>query len=400
MKTSGILLTAFFLIVISKISYSQIKVDASGNVAIGGETSAQKLKVDGNVQLQSGGYIDDDGTTGGNSDDWIKLSGYIEMKSTTDSYGIVLRDRASTNYLGLTQVGGYSYFADCNTSGNYFLRGDGANAQIRGNLTVLSSADVGGTGSSSYKLETLGDIYANGGWFRVSGARGIYFQSYGGGLYMTDGSWIRTYGNKSFYHNTGTMRTDGTFQVGSGGNRFIVNTSGNVGIGMVSPSYKLDVEGTIRSNGTTVTSDARLKDNIMDLGSYMDDVKRLRPVSYNMKRPEKKERVLTDEEMLLGKTLGKVGMAEDSLSMAMQVDKATLKNSGALPANKKSENEFYDRKHIGFLAQEIQDIFPELVYEGEDGVLSVDYVSMIPILVNAIQEQQKEIEELKRLVGN
>ena len=59
-----------------------------------------------------------------------------------------------------------------------------------------------------YKLHVKGDIYANGGWVRVSGNDGLYFETHGGGWYMTDSSWIRSYGSKSVYVNAG-------FEVGS-----------------------------------------------------------------------------------------------------------------------------------------------------------------------------------------
>jgi hypothetical protein len=56
---------------------------------------------------------------------------------------------------------------------------------------------------------------------------------------------------------------------------------------------------------------------------------------------------------------------------------------------------------IGLLAQEIEEVFPELVREAEDkdGTLSVNYQGLIPVLINAIKEQQDQIEELKSLLS-
>jgi len=48
----------------------------------------------------------------------------------------------------------------------------------------------------------------------------------------------------------------------------------------------------------------------------------------------------------------------------------------------------------------VQAVFPELVKtaNNSDGTLSVNYQGMIPVLLNAIKEQQAQIEELKALI--
>ena len=59
---------------------------------------------------------------------------------------------------------------------------------------------------------------------------------------------------------------------------------------------------------------------------------------------------------------------------------------------KSNENE----NKIGLLAQEILEVFPELVKAGGDKneTLSVNYQGLIPVLINAIKEQQNQIDEL------
>jgi len=57
--------------------------------------------------------------------------------------------------------------------------------------------------NTAYHMNPSGDsqvssIYANN-WFRAQGQTGLYFQDYGGGWYMTDGTWIRAYNSKPVY---------------------------------------------------------------------------------------------------------------------------------------------------------------------------------------------------------
>ena len=74
------------------------------------------------------------------------------------------------------------------------------NSSDGSNGLVMTSTGMGlGTTSPSYRLHVIGDIYANGGWLRVSSTNGLYFQSYGGGWHMTDETYIRAYNGKMVY---------------------------------------------------------------------------------------------------------------------------------------------------------------------------------------------------------
>ena len=56
--------------------------------------------------------------------------------------------------------------------------------------------------------------------------------------------------------------------------------------------------------------------------------------------------------------------------------------------------------HYGLSAQELQTIYPELVKEGQDGYLTVNYVELVPILIRSIQELKEELDMVKGEQGN
>lgn len=96
------------------------------------------------------------------------------------------------------------------------------------------------TSSSTSTSPTFSTAYTSN-WFRSIGPTGWYSQTYGGGWYMSDSTWIRTYGSKSVYQDTGQIRTDG----------YLV-TNGGLTAGATSPNngtYKLHVTGASWSSG-------------------------------------------------------------------------------------------------------------------------------------------------------
>ena len=64
------------------------------------------------------------------------------------------------------------------------------------------------------------------------------------------------------------------------------------------------------------------------------------------------------------------------------------------------EKQFTNTKQIGFIAQDIEKIYPEMVITDDKGFKSVDYSRLTPVLVEAIKEQQKEIGNWQLTVGN
>jgi len=248
------------------------------------------LQVNGNLAIQSAGYIDDDTTMGENADDWIRLNGYIELKSNTDSYGIVLRDKDTNNYLGITQVGGASYFADTAAYSSYFLKGDGADATIRGNLTVgvdltVSGGDISMTpdGPDAWIADTFtANTYKSYISFNAgSGSNDpgyIMHETSGtetneGVLHIVPsddnayGDYVSIHGTNDpdmiKLHTSGDIEGVNTIGIGISTERIDFDASnnqielmgGNVGIGTTNPQAELHVNGDIKAAKFMDTAD-------------------------------------------------------------------------------------------------------------------------------------------------
>jgi len=54
------------------------------------------------------------------------------------------------------------------------------------------------------------------------------------------------------------------------------------------------------------------------------------------------------------------------------------------------------KQKIGLLAQEVQKVFPELVREDKNGMLAVNYQALVPVLINALKEQEGNYKELEK----
>ena len=147
----------------------------------------------------------------------------------------------------------------------------------------------------------------------------------------------------------------GDFSIDASGfvsGRLVVKENGNVGIGTATPDNKLSVNGSADKTGGGswgTFSDRRLKDLDGSFVSGLSQVLRINPVRYRYK--EENGMNIHDSE-----------------------------------------------EHIGLVAQEVQSVIPEAVTENSKGYLLVNNDPIIWAMLNAIKEQQRQIDEQRRQI--
>lgn len=117
------------------------------------------------------------------------------------------------------------------------------------------------------------------------------------------------------------------------------------------------VIGTLTCTSLTQTSDAITKNNVQYLREdIVGKISQLKPISfyYNL---------------------------DDRLFNSAEIESPAAK-----------------QMHYGFNAQELQEVLPNIVYMGQDSILSINYIELIPLLVKTIQNQETRIEELEKVV--
>jgi hypothetical protein len=220
--------------------------------------------------------------------------------------------------------------------------------------TTIGTA-LGITGSGAYTGTGLFNITANSATTGTLAAISSSSLTTGTGLKITASNTALNSTNGLLYvANTSTSTTGivGRIQSNStAGSGLTVLASGNVGIGNTAPAVNLDVTGSGQFSGNLTVngsinapSDIRLKTHIETLSDVLKKIDKLRGVRY----------------------------------------------------------EFIDQKkyatgpQIGVIAQELQKVFPELVKKGTNGYLAVNYSQLTGVLIQAIKEQQQEINTLKQ----
>jgi hypothetical protein len=258
-------------------------------------------------------------------------------------------------------------------------------------MRVTSAGNVGiGTAAPGYRLQANGDIYANGGWMRVSGNQGLYFESWGGGWHMTDATWIRAYNNKPVYvqnllrADQGVYATDFVRLLNSNANQFgSINAFGANGVTLeqhVSESGGFHADGD-QADIWSPGDGGRLlrvwdEDGMVERW-YLDNVGNAFTVSDRTKK--------TNIEPLNG------GL--DAV-LSLQAYKYNFKMNGN-EAEKLITGEHVQTTSIGVMAQDVEKVIPEAVNTDENGNKHMSYDMLVPVLIEAIKEQQQQIDVLK-----
>jgi Chaperone of endosialidase len=132
------------------------------------------------------------------------------------------------------------------------------------------------------------------------------------------------------------------------------------------------------ANNVQLTSDGKLKKNIrsMDSTSALSNVLKMRGVTFDWKT-EKLEKELAD--------LGSLKPNETKDKESVEKEKKGIQDRIANSTNQ-----------VGFIAQEVQKVYPQLVAQSSTGDLSVNYTGMVPVLVEAIKDLKAQIDALKK----
>ena len=130
------------------------------------------------------------------------------------------------------------------------------------------------------------------------------------------------------------------------------------------------ISGTIYADNIVNTSDIRLKENIESVSekkgerSFLDKVASIDVLEYNLKD------------------------RTSDLFPNSDSDKPDEKVTDFIAREKA-------KRHYGVSAQELQQLFPNLVEEGQDGYLAVNYIELVPVLIRSIQELKAELDEAR-----
>lgn len=287
--------------------------------------------------------------------------------------GIAHHANPSFNVSGIKGISRSNNVYGYGVSGEHYGLGTG--------VYGISDSGTGVVGYSTHNYGVVGDSKG------VIGVWGNCDSSYG--VYGTTGSGTGVYGSSS---GSGTA---GYFSSFSG--HSLVTGSGKVGIGISTPNNLLDVNGRVRIRHNTNSSGIWMSNSTNGL-SDADGA------FYGMKTD-------TEAGIYIGNLwrfwVNNAGNGYLSGNLIQTSDKRLKKEFAPLSSSlvnisrlngyhyKWIEESRNKELQTGLIAQEVQKIFPELVQTNDKGFLSVNYIGLIPHLIEAMKELRKENTALK-----
>ena len=226
--------------------------------------------------------------------------------------------------------------------------------------TVLTNGnDIGAI------TQYVGAVYGNN-WFRSSGDTGWYSQTYGGGIWMVDSTWVQTYNGKRFYSSGGF---GGTVNYGSYGSMSLYGAlNGWEGITFpeVATTWMSTANGQYFGiyrnnstwnfyvvNGTFTPSDERYKRDIEPLQHGMNFIKEIVPITFDPLTEDPSD----DPEQTVGRT--HYGFTTQNILQALanvgETRDVALVDIGG-PANESNESDRQYLNHSGLIAPMIKAI--------------------------------------------
>jgi hypothetical protein len=178
-----------------------------------------------------------------------------------------------------------------------------------------------------------------------------------------------------------------------------VASNGYVGINQTSPAFRLDVAGDCRLGSSSTIVYNSLGEllpmsgssSLGSSGSYWSELYAYNAYFYYSTTYYSDQKLKSD-----------IRDMESTGSKLLQLKPVKYKMLPQLKGDMKADSVMIEKSkedQVGFLAQDMQKIFPELVTQDKAGKLGIKYIELIPILVKAYQEQQAVIDDLKARVA-
>jgi hypothetical protein len=182
-----------------------------------------------------------------------------------------------------------------------------------------------------------------------------------------------------------------------------VTTTGRVGIGTADPDFKLDVAGNagfneyLRHNGDNDTH-IRFQANQVDI-SAGGNIYSYDGAAFNLTGHLSASGNISGSQIEASGDIIAFGSSDRNLKDNIQPIENPLEKMdkiGGYTFVWNDKQSTYKGKDIGVVAQEIQEIMPEIVANRANGYLGVKYEKIVPLLIESIKELKKEVEDIKQ----